>query len=125
MTRHQPAGPMIRSLRDVSADDDVTEALSTTPSIASRHKIASLAGLAPINRDSSSLRGRPTIAGVRGPRTRRLFMGVMVSLRHELPRSLTLRALGKPPKLAITAYMRKLLTILNEILRDQKPWQKA
>jgi len=93
-----------------------------------RRKIASLAGLAPINRDSGTLRGRRTIAGGRGPVRAALFMAVMVSLRHKLPLSHTyqrLRALGKPPKLAITACMRKLLTILNAILRDQKPWKPA
>ena len=93
-----------------------------------RRKIASLAGLAPINRDSGTLRGRRTIAGGRSPVRAALFMAVMVSLRHKLPLSHTyqrLRALGKPPKVAITACMRKLLTILNAILRDQKPWQPA
>jgi transposase len=93
-----------------------------------RRKIASLAGLAPINRDSGTLRGRRTIAGGRSPVRSALFMAVMVSLRHKLPLSRTyqrLRDRGKPPKLAITACMRKLLTILNAILRDQKPWKPA
>jgi transposase len=93
-----------------------------------RRKIASLAGVAPINRDSGTLRGRRTIAGGRAPVRAALYMAVMVSIRHKLPLSLTyqrLRAIGKPPKVAITACMRKLLTILNAILRDQKPWQPA
>jgi transposase len=93
-----------------------------------RRKIASLAGLAPFNRDSGTLRGRRAIAGGRGPVRAALFMAVMVSIRHKLPLSHTyqrLRALGKPTKLAITACMRKLLTILNAILRDQKPWKTA
>lgn len=93
-----------------------------------RRKIASLAGLAPINRDSGTLRGRRTIAGGRAPVRSALYMAVMVTIRHKLPLAQTyqhLRAAGKAPKAAITACMRKLLTILNAILRDQKPWQHA
>ena len=93
-----------------------------------RRKIASLAGLAPINRDSGTLRGRRTIAGGRGPVRAALFMAVMVAIRHKLPLAQTynrLRQAGKAPKAAITACMRKLVTILNAILRDQKPWQTA
>jgi len=93
-----------------------------------RRKIASLAGLAPINRDSGTLRGRRTIAGGRGPVRTALYMAVMVSIRHKLPLSHTyqrLRTAGKAPKVAIVACMRKLLTQLNAILRDRKPWQPA
>ena len=93
-----------------------------------RRKIAALAGLAPINRDSGTLRGRRTIAGGRPPVRQALYMAVIVSLRHKLPLSQTyqrLRALGKAPKVAIVACMRKLLTQLNAILRDRKPWQPA
>ena len=91
-----------------------------------RRKIASLDGLAPFNRDSGTLRGRRAIAGGRSPMRAALFMAVMVSIRHKLPLSRAyqrLRAAGKPPKVAITACTRKLLTILNAILRDRKPWR--
>ena len=93
-----------------------------------RRKIASLAGLAPINRDSGTLRGRRTIAGGRATVRSALYMAVMVSIRHKLPLAQTynhLRQSGKAPKAAITACMRKLVTILNAILRDQKPWATA
>ena len=93
-----------------------------------RRKIASLAGLAPFNRDSGKFRGRRAIAGGRAPVRAALYMAVMVSLRHKLPLSLTyqrLRAAGKTAKVAIVACMRKLLIILNAILRDRKPWQIA
>jgi transposase len=93
-----------------------------------RRKIASLAGLAPINRDSGTLTGRRSLAGGRGPVRAALYMAVMVSIRHKLPLAQTyqrLRDAGKAPKAAITACMRKLITILNAILRDQKPWQPA
>ena len=93
-----------------------------------RRKIASLAGLAPFNRDSGTLKGRRTIAGGRRTVRSALYMAVMVSIRHKLPLAQTynrLRQAGKPPKTAITACMRKLVIILNAILRDQKPWATA
>jgi len=93
-----------------------------------RRKIASLAGLAPFNRDSGILKGRRTIAGGRSSVRTALYMAVMVSIRHKLPLAQTyqrLRHAGKAPKTAITACMRKLITILNAILRDQKPWATA
>ena len=93
-----------------------------------RRRIAALAGLAPINRDSGTLRGRRTIAGGRMPVRSALYMAVLVALRHKLPLHETykkLREAGKPAKVAITACMRKLLTHLNAILRDKKSWQNA
>ena len=93
-----------------------------------RRKLAALAGLAPFNRDSGRLRGRRRIIGGRGPVRSALFMAVLVSIRRDLPLAETyhrLVAAGKPPKVAIVACMRKLLGILNAILRDQIPWQNA
>ena len=93
-----------------------------------RRKIASLVGLAPMNRDSGTMRGRRTIVGGRGTVRSALFMSIMVAIRHKLPLEATyerLKQAGKPPKVAIVACMRKLLTIANAIIRDQKPWQNA
>ncbi len=93
-----------------------------------RRKIASLAGVAPFNRDSGTLRGRRAIAGGRAPVRAALFMAALVAIRANpviAPNYAKLRALGKHRKLALTACMRKLLTILNAILRDQKPWKTA
>ena len=93
-----------------------------------RRKIASLAGLAPFNRDSGTLRGRRAITGGRSTVRSALYMAVIVSIRHKLPLAHTydhLRHAGKAPKAAITACMRKLVTILNAILRDHKPWANA
>lgn len=87
-----------------------------------RRKIASLVGLAPMNRDSGTLRGRRTIIGGRSTVRSALFMSIMVAIRHKLALHTTyerLRAAGKPPKVAIVACMRKLLTIANAIIRDQ------
>lgn len=87
----------------------------------SRRKIAALAGLAPLSRDSGTLRGRRAIAGGRAEVRATLYMATVTAIRcnpairafhHRLTNA------GKPAKLAITACMRKLLTILNAILRD-------
>jgi transposase len=93
-----------------------------------RHQVAALVGVAPFNRDSGKWRGRRSIAGGRASVRCALFMSVLVSIRRKLPLATTyhrLRAAGKPAKVAITACMRKLATILNAILRDKTPWQTA
>jgi transposase len=93
-----------------------------------RRKIAALAGLAPINRDSGTLRGRRAIAGGRSSVRAALFMPAMVASKKNpviAPYYEKLRAAGKTAKQALTACMRKLLVILNAILRDRKPWQPA
>jgi transposase len=93
-----------------------------------RREIASLTGVAPFNRDSGTMRGRRTIAGGRTVVRSALYMSILVSIRRKLPLAETyhrLRAAGKPAKVAIVACMRKLVTILNAILRDKKPWATA
>lgn len=93
-----------------------------------RRQIASLTGVAPFNRDSGTWRGRRTIAGGRPVVRGALYMSILVSIRRNLPLAETyhrLRAAGKPAKVAIVACMRKLVTILNAILRDKRPWATA
>jgi len=93
-----------------------------------RRQIAALTGVAPFNRDSGTLRGRRTITGGRAVVRSALYMSVLVSIRRKLPLAHTyhrLRASGKPAKVAIVACMRKLVTTLNAILRDKKPWATA
>lgn len=93
-----------------------------------RRQIAALTGVAPFNRDSGKLRGRRTITGGRAVVRSALYMSVLVSIRRKLPLADTyhrLRASGKPAKVAIVACMRKLVTTLNAILRDKKPWATA
>jgi transposase len=93
-----------------------------------RRKIAALVGVAPFNRDSGRLRGKRAIWGGRASIRAPLYMAALVASRYN-PRIATfykrLRAAGKPAKVALVACMRKLLTILNAILRDRKPWQTA
>lgn len=93
-----------------------------------RHQIAALAGVAPFNRDSGLMRGRRAIAGGRTAVRNVLYMSILVAIRRKLPLAATyerLRHAGKPAKVAIVACMRKLLVILNAIVRDQKPWATA
>lgn len=94
----------------------------------SRQQIAALVGVAPFNRDSGSLRGQRTIWGGRATVRCALYMATL-SARRCNPRIRAhyerLRQAGKKPKVALVACMRKLLTILNAILREKKPWQIA
>ena len=93
-----------------------------------RRKIASLVGVAPINRDSGLARRRKTIAGGRAPVRTALYMAALVASRSNpviAPYYQKLRASGKAAKQALTACIRKLLVILNAILRDRKPWLPA
>jgi len=92
------------------------------------HKqIAKLVGLAPLNRDSGKLRGRRAIlAGRRTVRTA-LYMAALSASRFNPPIRRfyqRLRQAGKPFKVAIAACMRKLLTVLNAMIRDNTTWRK-
>lgn len=90
-----------------------------------RKQIAALAGLAPFNRDSGTLRGHRTIWGGRRAVRQALYMATISAIRCN-PSIRTfyqrLKANGKPSKVAITACMRKLLTIANAVVRDQSEW---
>jgi transposase len=93
-----------------------------------RHQIAALAGVAPMNRDSGRFRGRRRVHGGRVAVRAPLYMACLVAIRHNPPLRTfyqRLRDAGKPAKLALVAVMRKLLTTLNAILRDRKPWAHA
>jgi transposase len=92
-----------------------------------RREIASLAGLAPFNRDSGRFQGKRAVAGGRSAVRTALYMAAWVACRHNpilKAFSDRLRAAGKPPKVAIIAVARKLLIILNAIVRDRRPWSK-
>jgi transposase len=90
-----------------------------------RRQIAALAGVAPLNRDSGTLRGKRTIWGGRAKVRAALYMGALVATQHNpLIRAFyeRLLAAGKPKKVALTACMHKLLTILNAMLKHRTPW---
>jgi transposase len=91
----------------------------------SRRQIAALVGVAPFNRDSGTFRGRRAVWGGRASVRAALYMAALVGARFN-PSLRTmyhrLVAAGKPKKVALVACMRKLLTILNAIIRDRRGW---
>jgi len=91
-----------------------------------RREIASLVGVAPINRDSGTLRGRRMIGGGRTTVRNALYMAALVATRHNpVIRAYYLRLVenGKRKIVALVAAMRKLLTILNTMLKNNQPWR--
>lgn len=93
-----------------------------------RKQVAALAGLAPWTRQSGQWRGKSFIGGGRTSVRCVLFVGAMTATRHNpILKAFfdRLVAAGKPKMVAFIAVARKLLTILNAIIRDQKPWQNA
>ncbi len=89
-------------------------------------EIAALAGLAPFNRDSGTLRGQRMIWGGRHAVRTALYMATISAIRaNPAIRDFyqRLKNNGKPSKVAITACMRKLLVTLNAMIRDQQPWK--
>jgi len=93
-----------------------------------RKEIAALAGLAPFTRQSGKWRGKSFIGGGRTAVRCALFMGALVGKRHNpILKAFfdRLVAAGKPKMVALIAVARKLLTILNAIVRDSRPWQIA
>ena len=91
----------------------------------SKARLAALVGVAPMNRDSGRFRGRRTIFGGRASVRCCLYMAAF-NARHFNPPirrfSERLRAAGKPFKVIMVACMRKLLTILNAMLKENRPW---
>jgi transposase len=94
----------------------------------SRKQVAALAGVAPLNRDSGTYRGTRRIWGGRAQVRAVLYMATVAAIRSnpDIKRFYQrLIAAGKKPKVALTACMRKLLTILNAVLKHRTPWQPA
>jgi transposase len=91
-----------------------------------RKQIAALVGVAPLARDSGTLKGKRLVWGGRAPVRAALYMAALVaSRRNPALRAFYARlvAAGKPKKLALTACMRKLLTILNAMVKNNSAWQ--
>lgn len=94
----------------------------------SHKQIAALVGVAPLARDSGTLRGRRLVWGGRAPVRAVLYMGALVaSRRNPVIRAFYTRLVtaGKPKKVALTACMRKLLTILNAMMRTDTRWHET
>jgi transposase len=93
---------------------------------ATRKELAALVGVAPLARDSGTMRGRRSCWGGRANVRAVLYMAAMVAARcNPVFRAFyaRLRANGKLPKVALVAVMRKLLTTLNAIMKTRKPWE--
>lgn len=104
-----------------------TTLLASLPELGAlnRRQIAALAGLAPFNCDSGTLRGSRHIFGGRAAVRNALYMATITAIRCNPAISAfynRLRLAGKKPKVAITASMRKLLVILNTMVRTNTPW---
>lgn len=92
-----------------------------------RREIAALVGVAPFNRDSGTLRGKRTVWGGRAGVRTALYMATLSAIRcNSVIQAFyqRLRKAGKPPKVALTAGMRKLITILNTMLKNNTPWRE-
>ena len=131
------------ALRECGALRDKVELLESVPGIGrvisvsllagmpelgqlNRRQVSALAGVAPFNRDSGRWQGRRSIYGGRPVVRNALYMAALVGARHNpVLRAFyqRLRAAGKPAKVALTACMRKLLVIINTMLKSGTPWQ--
>jgi transposase len=93
---------------------------------ASAKEVAALAGLAPMTRQSGQWHGKARVAGGRGDPRRALYMPALTAIRHhpDIRRFYErLCAAGKPPKVAITAVMRKLVILANTLIAQQRLWE--
>jgi len=132
----------------IEADDDAQEKsqiITSTPGLGqitavvlvtelpelgklNRKQISKLVGVAPINRESGKFRGKRMISGGRSEIRKALFMPTLVAKTHN-PKIKAfydrLLANGKPPKVALIACMRKMLIILNVMIRDGKRWNES
>ncbi|EAR6897246.1 IS110 family transposase [Salmonella enterica subsp. diarizonae] len=117
------------SIKDVGANA-VAVMLAEVPELGklSRREISTLVGVAPVNRDSGAMRGRRTIFGGRADVRSALYMAALVTARHNPVISAFYQRLvhaGKAKKVALVACMRKLLTIMNAMLRKDEGWDES
>ena len=119
-------------LQSVPGIGDVTSRtlLAELPELGhlSHKQISALVGVAPMAADSGGSRGKRVITGGRASVRKVLYMATLVAARRNVLIQrfyARLVSAGKPKKVALVACMRKLLTILNAMLRDQRPWSAA
>lgn len=94
----------------------------------SSRQIAALCGLAPFNRDSGHMRGKRRIKGGRAPIRTMLYMAMLSAIQHNRVMQRFYRSLvakGKHAKVALTACMRKMITILNTMVKNNEVWNAA
>lgn len=93
-----------------------------------RRQIAALVGVAPVNRDSGAWRGKRMVWGGRAAVRAVLYMSALVAVRHNPVLKAfyqRLRQAGEASKVALIACMRKLLTMLNAMLKHRTPWRES
>jgi transposase len=125
----QPKADLLRSARGIGPVMAST-LIGQLPELGklSNKQIAALVGVAPFNRDSGTIRGRRCIWGGRADVRNVLYMATLAAIRFNPTIKAfyqRLRQAGKLPKVALVASMRKLLTILNAMVRDQQPWRAS
>jgi len=120
-----PLGERVQKLEAITGVGAITAlgVLAELPELGTlnRRQAAALAGLAPHPRESGQWHGRRSIGGGRPPVRRALYMAALVAARsnHQLKEFYQrLRAAGKPAKVALTAVMRKLIVLMNHILKN-------
>ncbi len=128
-THHAKLARQLASVRGVGPAT-VATLIADVPELGklSRREISALIGVAPFNRDSGQMRGKRTIFGGRAQVRRSLYMATLVAIRfNPVIRNFYDRLVlaGKPKKIALVACMRKLLTILNAMVRTGKPWDDS
>jgi len=130
MNAHEQVGEQEQLLRTARSIGPVTAAtlLADLPELGQldRKQIAALVGVAPMNKDSGKKRGYRKTKGGRPDVRRALYMATLTGIRYNpvlKPQYEQLVKRGKEKKVAITACMRKLLTILNAMMRDQQPFR--
>jgi transposase len=128
-THHADLAALLDSVKGVGKAT-ISTLLAEVPELGELNgrEVSALVGVAPINRDSGTMRGKRTIFGGRPQVRKVLFMAALVASRHNPVIKAfyqRLLAAGKPKKLALTACARKLLTILNAMARTRKPFNAA
>ena len=124
-----PLDDLLRSTRGIGPIASAT-LIATLPELGrlSRREISALVGVAPMANDSGSSHGRRRIAGGRFQLRRVLYMATLTATTHNptiKAHYQHLRAAGKLPKVALVACMRKLLTILNAMVRTKSRWEPS
>ena len=118
---------ILRSVKGVGAVT-ISTLIAELPELGklNRGEVAKLVGVAPINRDSGAKSGKRFIGGGRGQVRRVLYMATIVAIRHNAIIKafyIHLKSKGKESKVAIIACMRKLVTIINQLVKSNQTWQ--
>lgn len=128
-THHADLAALLGSVKGIGSTTTST-LIAEVPELGhlSRREIGALVGVAPMNRDSGVLRGKRMIYGGRASVRRALYMATLVAVRfNPVLRAFYERLVkaGKPKKVALVAAMRKLLTILNAMVKSGKSWDES